>query len=69
MKHSKSKDLSQSDEDEHHHRKGGRRKGDLDSPALDPSAVAVGGTVQEIAPQDSKVSQQCYCLKLPNYLK
>ena len=67
--HSKSKDLSQTDEDEHHHRKGGRRKGDLDSPALDPSAVAVGGTVQEIAQKDSKVSQQIYCSKLPNYLK
>ena len=35
--HSKSKDLSQTGEEEHHHRKGsGRRKGDLDSPAMEP---------------------------------
>ena len=53
-KHSKSKDLSQTDEEEHQHRrKGGRRKGDLDSPAGDPSAM--GETVPGNTPQDKKV--------------
>ena len=61
VKHSKSKDLSQADEEEHHHsRKGGRRKGDLDSPAGDPSA-AVGETVQEkTSPQETKVRRWNY---------
>ena len=61
VKHSKSKDLSQTDEEEHQHsRKGGRRKGDLDSPAGDPSA-AVGDTVQEkTSPQETKVRRWNY---------
>ena len=61
VKHSKSKDLSQADEEEHHHsRKGGRRKGDLDSPAGDPSA-AVGDTVKEkTSPQETKVRRWNY---------
>ena len=59
--HSKSKDLSQADEEEHHHsRKGGRRKGDLDSPAGDPLAAAVGDTVQETSQQETKVRRWNY---------